>query len=330
MSKRKTQAEFENEIELLVGDEYKVLEKYTNAITKIEILHNKCGRTFDMKPNKFLSGRRCPHCYRDSIIINKDNFVDKISEKHGDEYLLLDDYVDIDTPLRFKHNIDGCEKIFKKTPYHFYNKNSPCGCDLLKENKTRAKKEYEEKLFKLTGDEYKLVGDYQNANSTVTLLHNKYNCNKIFTVNARDFYRRGQRCPHCFSKFSNGEERILNFLHTTSINYLSQYGFKNLYSKQPLRFDFAIFDKTDTLLFLIEYDGEQHFKPVDFAGKGKEWAKRSLNNIKARDQIKNNYCKDNAIKLLRIPYWEFENIENILIHYLIEPIEDFKGSFLCN
>ena len=64
---------------------------------------------------------------------------------------------------------------------------------------------------------------------------------------------------------------------------------------------------------LIEYDGQQHFKPIDFAGKGEEWAIKNMLETQRRDNIKTQYCKDNNIKLIRIPYFEFENIEQIFI-----------------
>ena len=60
----------------------------------------------------------------------------------------------------------------------------------------------------------------------------------------------------------------------------------------------------------IEYDGEQHFKPVDFAGKGEKWAEQQFAQIQIRDNIKNVYCIDNSIQLLRIKYTE--NIETVL------------------
>ena len=49
--------------------------------------------------------------------------------------------------------------------------------------------------------------------------------------------------------------------------------------------------------YIIEYDGEQHFKPIDVWG-GEE----ALSNTRERDLIKNKYCFDNNIPLIRIPY----------------------------
>ena len=58
---------------------------------------------------------------------------------------------------------------------------------------------------------------------------------------------------------------------------------------------------------LIEYDGIQHYEAVEIFGGIPAFKKRQK-----RDQIKNQYCKDNNIKLIRIPYWDYDNIETIL------------------
>lgn len=66
----------------------------------------------------------------------------------------------------------------------------------------------------------------------------------------------------------------------------------------------------------IEFDGIQHFQPVDFAGKGLKWANNNFRMIQIKDNIKNDYCKEHHINLIRIPYWEEENIGEILIKEL--------------
>lgn len=58
----KTHEQFVQEVYELVGDEYKILGSYTNAKTKLEVKHNKCNHIYDVKPNAFLSGTRCPRC----------------------------------------------------------------------------------------------------------------------------------------------------------------------------------------------------------------------------------------------------------------------------
>ena len=84
-------------------------------------------------------------------------------------------------------------------------------------------------------------------------------------------------------------------------------------SKRNLKFDFYI----PKLNLAIEYDGQQHFEPVDFSGKGYESALEIYNNTRMRDKIKDDFCANNNIRLLRIPYTEYENIHDILINNLV-------------
>ena len=67
----------------------------------------------------------------------------------------------------------------------------------------------------------------------------------------------------------------------------------------------------------IEYDGEEHFQPVEFFG-GEEKFQRRIEN----DEIKNNYCKNNNIKLIRIPYFDKAVIDDKYLLNKIEGIND--------
>lgn len=71
----------------------------------------------------------------------------------------------------------------------------------------------------------------------------------------------------------------------------------------PLRFDFVVFNDDNSIKLLIEYDGEQHFQNKT----DKIWSD-SLEKRQERDRIKNDYCLSHNIPLIRIPYWEKNNI----------------------
>lgn len=75
------------------------------------------------------------------------------------------------------------------------------------------------------------------------------------------------------------------------------------------RFDLYV----EELNLAIEYDGEGHFMPIDFAGKGIEHATEQFERCQMRDEIKNRYCFENNIHLLRIPYTQQDNIEELII-----------------
>ena len=108
----------------------------------------------------------------------------------------------------------------------------------------------------------------------------------------------------------------LQYLINNNINYQPQYNFEDCLDIGLLRFDFGILDANNNLLFLCEYDGQQHFEPVIFGNFSYEVAVEKYNDLVRRDNIKNEYCINNHIALLRIPYWEYSNIEVILSEYI--------------
>ena len=160
----------------------------------------------------------------------------------------------------------------------------------------------------ITNGEYSLLSEYKTMNDKVTIKHNK--CEHVYEVTPHNFLDSGNRCPKCGNY--KGEIESERVLKQFNVNYECQYSFDDLLSDFgiPLRFDFVIFNKLNELLFLLEYDGEFHYKKIydghDFEGQV------------YRDNLKNEYCKQNNIDLLRIPYWEFDNIEEILTNKLMQ------------
>lgn len=98
-------------------------------------------------------------------------------------------------------------------------------------------------------------------------------------------------------KSSSWEKLIEKCLKEACVNYKTQVSFNDCKDKGLLKFDFAIYDDTGGLKCLIEYDGQQHFKSIDWFG-GQE----AFRSRQRRDEIKNSYCKQNNIPLYRIPY----------------------------
>lgn len=124
--------------------------------------------------------------------------------------------------------------------------------------------------------------------------------NHIYEVSF-DKFKQGRRCKHC--NISKGEREIIKILSSNNINFLTEYKFNDCRNKFLLPFDFYL----PNLNICIEYDGEQHYRLGKFNNDLLD-----LMNLKRRDNIKTNYCKNNNIDLLRIPYWNFNNIEKII------------------
>lgn len=129
-------------------------------------------------------------------------------------------------------------------------------------------------------------------------------CGTEFDVLNNNLKSGGTRSCGCVK--SRGETLIRELLIKNNIKFAREYSFPDFIGERgnAYRFDFAIFDKNDKLIELIEFDGRQHY----FGGEGKWSHSESLEIIQQRDNIKNNYCQEHNIKLIRIPYYEIGDI----------------------
>lgn len=116
--------------------------------------------------------------------------------------------------------------------------------------------------------------------------------------------RRG--CPNCSN--NSTESKIGYILKELGVQYIPQYSFSDCKDQKVLPFDYYL----PQYNVLIEYDGEQHYMPVNFGGISDERAERNLKMTQFHDCIKNDYCENNNIPLMRIPYWEKDNLEHII------------------
>ena len=137
------------------------------------------------------------------------------------------------------------------------------------------------------------------------LWHCRCDCGKECDVDG-SFLRRGlTKSCGCITS-SIGEINIEKILLNNDILYQKEYKYKDLLSKQnkPLRFDFALLNNNNQIFRLIEFDGVQHYSEISGIWNSEE----SLEERQQRDQKKNDYAIKNNIPLVRIPYWERDNI----------------------
>ena len=87
----------------------------------------------------------------------------------------------------------------------------------------------------------------------------------------------------------------------------------NVKDKGLLRWDFIVNHNTSPVV--LEYDGEAHFFPIRFGGSI-EQAEQKHDDVKKRDKIKDDHCLANNIPILRIAYWDFDNIETLVKEFL--------------
>lgn len=327
--RRKTHEEFVKEVEILYGENsYKLLSDYINCRTKIKIKHIKCGHVWDSDPQNLLRGNKtgyiCPNCNSNEKG-STSSFKKKVFELTDKEYLILGEYINSITPLNIKHNIDCCGYEYEVRPGDFIHKGYRCPKCSHKVKITLD--DFKKIIYKLEKDDYDVIGEYVNTTIVTTMIHKK--CGREFEIVPTRFIHENQRCPFCNNSRSIGENEIYKILTHNSINFIDEYTFEDCRNIGLLRYDFAILNDKNELLYLIEYDGKQHFKPVDFLGRGINFAKIEFGKITINDKIKNEYCRNNNIPLYRIPYWRFDEIESVLIKLIHnDHIEVDETSFL--
>lgn len=283
MTKRLTYEEVKEYIESFG---YKLLSDiYINNYTKLKI---KCpsGHEYETTFKDFKRGRRCPYCSNHAKYTYEE--VKEHIESFG--YKLLS--------KEYKNNKKHLEMMCPKghkilMKFSHFKRGKRCAkCRGLKRYTIEEVREYiEENNYKLISEEY--INEKEKL---------RFICDKGHEYNASfECFKRGQRCPIC--RISKGERKIMNWLENYKIFYIydSEY-FEDLLSVRgnPLRPDFIIEDKR----IWIEYDGEFHF--------GERFEGDSFEIMQEHDKLKNEYAKRNNWKLIRIPYWEFDNIEKIL------------------
>ena len=149
----------------------------------------------------------------------------------------------------------------------------------------------------------------------------KCECGNTTEVIGRDLKSGNTKSCGCLA--SKGEEQIIDILLKNNIRFETQKTFKECYYKNSLRFDFFLPD----INILIEYQGPQHYRPVDFGSKGKEWANSQFKYNLEKDNIKRKFAKSNNIKLIEIPYTKFDELEEYILTIIKENKVNNTGDY---
>jgi len=277
------------------------LVDYKKNYLKIKIICPQHG-IFEQDPSCHVSKKQgCPLCAGVKKM-NNESFIDKANDVHHFLYdYSLVEYINNKTKIKIICKEHG---IFEARPDNHLNKKS--GCPKCANNILYDKNIFVKKCNVIHHNkyDYSLV-DYKNAHQKIKIIcptHGLFEQMPHSHIN-------GVGCPICSE--SKGEKKISFILDTLKIKYEREKSFENCRYKYPLPFDFYLLDYN----ICIEYDGPQHFESIDGWG-GEE----KFKDIKIRDSIKNEYCENNNITLIRIKYDENINSEimNIIIKKLGE------------
>lgn len=231
------------------------------------------------------------------MTINPDIFTNKFNSKWNNRYELISTYNRCDEKIKIKCN--KCSSIHDIRADHALNNKQLCKChrhklslsDFIKKAKLKHNNTY-------TYDR-SVYNGYRVPLTVTCKLHGNF----LITP---DSHLSGTGCIKC--KLSKGEQSINNILTKHSISYIPQYRFNDCKYKKPLPFDFYI----PIINTCIEYNGEQHYKPVRFNGIPTNQAEENYTKQKIKDNIKTKYCNLNNIPLVTIKYTQYNDITVII------------------
>ncbi|WP_391123491.1 NUMOD1 domain-containing DNA-binding protein [Psychrobacillus sp. L3] len=237
--------------------------------------------------------------------MTEQEFVRKLDELYKGEYSLIDDFYKLSFNVKLRHT---CGREFETKAGNVIrepNKKYCPSCRLksMRKAKRKSQNEFRQEIYNIVGEDYSVSQKFVNSAYKIAMTHNV--CGNKFKVAPRSF-TAGSRCPFCTKNKSRGEKLIEEYLLKNNFEFRTQYTFKECKNISSLPFDFAIF-KNKVLVCLIEFDGKQHFEPVEIFG-----GEDAFNKTKKNDIIKNSYCAKNRLDLVRIPYQGFNNINKIL------------------
>lgn len=302
MVKRKTTEQFEKEVHEWTAGEYTLVGVYIKSSIPTTIKHNVCGRVFDMAPNKFQQGHRCPACYKDSKVKTLEQFISDVRSIHGELFEVVSDYTSSSSPVTLKCTVHNF--TFDSVPNNILRKTKRLICpkcfgDYQREKQRKDTEEVVRQLTMKHRGKIELIGEYVNTHTKT--LFKCADCGKEFKAEPNSVLRISG-CPYCSTP--KGEKLIREFLDDNNIPYESQKKFEGLEADRKLSYDFYL----PVNNIVVEYDGLQHDKPIEFFGGVEAYNKQRLH-----DELKTSFAQQNGITLLRFKYEEStENILNTL------------------
>lgn len=282
-----------------------IMSDYKNVNEKMNFYCNIHDHYFSASPSSFLykNSLCCPMCMFENNRWNKafseDLYKYYVEDVYGYIYKGKESENGkiIISFLCRKHIDKGIQKI----PFHNI-KSSKCCCRYCT-GVLRSTEDFKE-MIKEKLPNIIITGEYKTAHDRIECKCSI--CNHTWNPLAYNLLT-GFGCPNC--KSSTSEKKVSYALDKFKIKYETQKRFVNCKDINTLPFDFYLTDYN----IAIEYDGEQHYMPVNWNGKmSDEELENAFLLVQKHDKIKTEYCEENNIQLIRIPYWEKNNIECFL------------------
>lgn len=295
----KTHKEFIEEL-FLVNPNITVLDTYINSHAKVSVKCNIDGHIWKVQPYSLLNGRGCPKCGK-VYSMSHEEFVDEM-KLINNQIEITGIYHSLNKKINVKCNVDG--HTWLASPQQLL-RGDMCPVCRRNQQSERQKKPHDTfvKEMKDINPNIEIVGKYVSSSIKILVRCKLDNNEWLVTPNN---LLKGSSCPKCIKNTeSNGEKLLAEYFLANNIKFERQKEFDDLVGLRggKLKYDFYL-QKFNTL---VEFDGIQHFQPVDYFGGLKVFKVQ-----KYHDNLKDNYAKANNYNLIRIPYWEINNLNEII------------------
>lgn len=275
--------EFIKRAEKIHGDKYDYSKiEYKNKNTPVKIICKIHG-SFSQLPSVHLRGAGCPKCAKNKRTL--EDFIHDSKSIHNNKYDYSSvNYKNLKVPVDIICPIHG---IFRQKPREHLQGNGCPECGGTRKSNTE---EFIEKAKKIFPEYDYSKAFYKNNRTKIEVICKKHGS---FFIKPNDLLNN-HGCPVCNE--SKGERLIRKYLEENNVEFVTQKPFHNLFYKDslhPLKFDFYL----PYYNLCIEYQGEQHYRPIETFGGFEAFIKGQ-----ERDNMKREFCKSNNINLLEIKY----------------------------
>lgn len=294
----------------------KDLKPGSNA--KIHAVCDYCGEEYDTLYSLIYKGRStiqkdcCSKCTGKksseiSYVKRRDKYYNQFLDicKNNDYIPLTtkDEYTDVKMQVKYICPRHGEQTAMLENILHGH------GCIKCSYEKRGEQKKFDEhyivsEIEKIDGN--RLLNPDEYIDCTTHNLRIRCSCGNTFTTSFVNYVKHNvNTCFSCSCKESSAEKIIREYLEDNCIVFEQEKRFDDCRDNKPLPFDFYLPHHN----LIIEFDGAHHYKQIDNWGNHDKTIKH--------DEIKNKYCEDNSIRLIRIPYWEGNNIEAIMSEIIL-------------
>lgn len=191
--RRKTNEEFTEEVQNLVGEEFIPLTTYKNSKIKVAFYHIDCGNVFYMTPNSFLRGQRCPKCGLVSRVLKQtytqEDFNKKIAKVNHERYVVLSKYTFANERLDVK--CLKCGRIFHPIAHNLFR---GTGCPYCNHAVSVPSDDFYRRVESKNNGQFKFLDSYQGNEVRIRCQCNK--CGYVWMITPHSFYHL-KGCPRC-------------------------------------------------------------------------------------------------------------------------------------